>query len=173
MFASDLGIKRQRVGPGPAAVTYDVNLLQQMVGPALGGAPYGMGVDAFGVPGMMVGTLGAGQGDNEAAIRGRWTKDEDDKLRTLCLGQTNIAWQRIAEQIDGRNTKQCRERWMGFLDPSIKHSRWTAEEDRILRESHMHFNGNRWSEIVKRLPGRTQLQVRDRWRRVLSAFLFI
>ena len=114
MFASDLGIKRQRVGPGPAAVTYDVNLLQQMVGPALGGAPYGMGVDAFGVPGMMVGTLGAGQGDNEAAIRGRWTKDEDDKLRTLCLGQTNIAWQRIAEQIDGRNTKQCRERWMGF-----------------------------------------------------------
>ena len=64
MFASDLGIKRQRVGPGPAAVTYDVNLLQQMVVPALGGAPYGVGVDAFGVPGMMVGTLGAGQGDN-------------------------------------------------------------------------------------------------------------
>ena len=100
MYASDLGIKRQRVGPAPP-VAYDVNLLQQMVNPPLGTAPFGIGVDAFGVPG--VGLALPVQGDNnDSIIRGRWTKDEDDKLRSLCLGQTNIAWQRIAEQIDGR-----------------------------------------------------------------------
>ena len=41
--------------------------------------------------------------------RGAWTKEEDDKLRSLVHGQTNISsikWSTIASDMDMRNSKQ-------------------------------------------------------------------
>jgi hypothetical protein len=35
-----------------------------------------------------------------------------------------------------RTGKQCRERWHNHLDPSIKKSTWTREEDKILIDAH-------------------------------------
>ena len=42
----------------------------------------------------------------------------------------------IAEDLPGRNRKQCRERWHNQLDPSIKKDGWTEEEDAVLAAAH-------------------------------------
>lgn len=53
-------------------------------------------------------------------------------------------------KIIGRTGKQCRERWHNQLDPSIKTTEWTAEEEVILFRLHNEF-GNRWAKISQEL----------------------
>jgi hypothetical protein len=51
----------------------------------------------------------------------------------------------------GRAGKQCRERWFNHLDPSIRKTPWTEEEDQLILQLHAE-KGNRWAEIAKH-PG--------------------
>jgi hypothetical protein len=61
-----------------------------------------------------------------------------------------------------RTPKQCRERWNNQLNPKINKGPWTLEEDIMLVRKQRQL-GNRWAEISRFLPGRTDTLVKNRW----------
>ena len=72
--------------------------------------------------------------------KARWSEAEDALLRdaymrvTAEFGEEPISWNRIAELVPARTAKQCRERWVFQLNPSVVSAEWTEAEDKIIFE---------------------------------------
>lgn len=69
-----------------------------------------------------------------------------------------------------RSGRQCSDRYRMSLDPNIRRSKWTEEEDRQLTNA-VETIGMKWSQVRTFVPGRTGPQCRDRWTKILDPSL--
>jgi len=95
-------------------------------------------------------------------VKRAWTEAEDKMLVEVVEKFGAQRWSLIASHMAGRIGKQCRERWFNHLCSSVKKGEWTFEED-LLIEQGVSELGTRWSEIVKRLSGRTDNAIKNRF----------
>lgn len=94
-------------------------------------------------------------------IKGTWSRCEDEIIIDM-KNQGFEEWADIAREVRGRSAKQCRDRWANHLDPTIIKCEWSLEEDAELLRSHAQL-GNAWTEVAKRIPGRSENAVKNRW----------
>ena len=112
--------------------------------------------------------------DAQASLRKPWNDKEDSELLRLIQEKGTRKWTAIANALNqalhqgkpGRLGKQCRERWYNHLNPALKKSEWTQEEDELIITQQSRI-GNKWSLIAKELPGRTENSVKNRWKSIV------
>lgn len=97
---------------------------------------------------------GTGRKEQGKKMVRKWSAEEDAEMVRLVKELGTKQWGQIGIQLGGRSGKQCRERWHNQLDPNIKKEAWSAEEEMVLQQKHAEY-GNRWAEIARFLPGRT------------------
>ena len=105
-------------------------------------------------------------------VKGKWTKEEDaiisEMVKTASVlqqagnGESQTKWSDIAKRLPGRLGEDVKARWVNHLDPDIRKGAWTKSEMDILIEAQKEL-GNKWAEIAKRIPGRSENSVKNRW----------
>ncbi|KAG9306937.1 hypothetical protein G9A89_004036 [Geosiphon pyriformis] len=107
--------------------------------------------------------------------RGRWTKEEDEKLLNLVQSHGK-KWTEISHIIQ-RLPRSIQSHYNNYLAPGIKRSRWTNEEFQQLAKA-FQVHGENWEQIQRLLPGRSldhirnhcryspKIQIRGKWNSV-------
>ncbi|OWF43222.1 transcriptional activator Myb-like isoform X2 [Mizuhopecten yessoensis] len=100
--------------------------------------------------------------------KGRWTKEEDEKLKKVLEICGTQDWKLVAKYFVDRTDIQCQHRWHKVLNPALIKGPWTKEEDDKVLELVQKFGPKRWTLISKLLNGRTGKQCRERWHNHLN-----
>jgi phosphoribosylanthranilate isomerase len=109
----------------------------------------------------------------ETRRTGKWTPDEDDKLKDAVQTHGDKDWAAIAALVPCRAEKQCWSRWNVVLDPSIdrmneRTGKWAEGEDIKLKDSVQLHGGKDWAAIAALVSGRTKIQCNNRWKSTLD-----
>ncbi|GJU04034.1 cell division cycle 5-like protein [Tanacetum coccineum] len=97
---------------------------------------------------------------------GVWKNTEDEILKAAVMKYGCNQWSRISSLLVRKGAEQCKARWHEWLDPDIKKTEWTRQEDeRLLHLAKL--VPSQWRTIAP-IVGRTPVQCLERYERLLD-----
>ncbi|XP_076655170.1 cell division cycle 5-related protein-like [Halictus rubicundus] len=103
---------------------------------------------------------------NNKKSGGVWRNTEDEILKAAVVKYGKNQWSRIASLLHRKSAKQCKARWFEWLDPSIKKTEWSREEDEKLLHL-AKLMPTQWRTIAPFI-GRTAAQCLERYEYLLD-----
>ncbi|RCN41816.1 Myb-like DNA-binding domain protein [Ancylostoma caninum] len=97
---------------------------------------------------------------------GVWRNTEDEILKAAIMKYGKNQWSRIASLLHRKSAKQCKARWFEWLDPGIKKTEWSREEDEKLLHL-AKLMPTQWRTIAP-IVGRTAAQCLERYEHLLD-----
>nr|CDS27785.1 cell division cycle 5 protein [Hymenolepis microstoma] len=97
---------------------------------------------------------------------GVWRNTEDEILKAAVMKYGKNQWARIASLLHRKSDKQCKARWYEWLDPSVKKTEWSREEDEKLLHL-AKLMPTQWRTIAP-IVGRTANQCLERYEYLLD-----
>lgn len=97
---------------------------------------------------------------------GVWKNTEDEILKAAISKYGKNQWARISSLLVRKTPKQCKARWYEWLDPSIKKTEWSKEEDEKLLHL-AKLMPTQWRTIAP-LVGRTANHCLERYQKLLD-----
>ncbi|XP_017770851.1 PREDICTED: cell division cycle 5-like protein [Nicrophorus vespilloides] len=97
---------------------------------------------------------------------GVWRNTEDEILKAAVMKYGKNQWSRIASLLHRKSAKQCKARWFEWLDPSIKKTEWSREEEEKLLHL-AKLMPTQWRTIAP-IIGRTAAQCLERYEYLLD-----
>lgn len=106
--------------------------------------------------------------------RRQWTGEETNALLEG-VSLHGEDWTKVASYVGTRNEGQCYERFKSAIRPYVgetyardlerkrKYKAWTKEEDAKLVRLRTELGGNHWTTIALEMPGRSHVQIKNRW----------
>lgn len=97
---------------------------------------------------------------------GVWRNTEDEILKAAVMKYGLNQWSRIASLLHRKSSKQCKARWYEWLDPSIKKTEWSREEEEKL----LHLTKlmpTQWRTIAP-IVGRTAAQCLEHYEYLIN-----
>ena len=88
--------------------------------------------------------------------------EEDQQLKKLVEQFGKKDWELIARHMIGRNARQCKERYLYYLDTNINNDPFGVEEDVKLLNA-VDKNGTKWAAITSLFERRTQYALKNRY----------
>ena len=97
---------------------------------------------------------------------GVWKNTEDEILKAAVMKYGKNQWARVASLLSRKSAKQCKARWYEWLDPSIKKTEWSRdEEEKLLHLAKL--MPNQWRTIAP-IVGRTAGQCMEHYEKLLD-----
>ncbi|OQS02460.1 cell division cycle 5-related protein [Thraustotheca clavata] len=98
---------------------------------------------------------------------GVWKNTEDEILKAAVMKYGKNQWARVASLLARKSAKQCKARWYEWLDPSIKKTEWSREEEEKLLHL-AKLMPSQWRTIAP-IVGRTAAQCMEHYEKLLDA----
>ena len=106
--------------------------------------------------------------DAKGKVACLWTMNEDLLIfSTIKEAGSPTKWSHMSKMIPNKTAKQFRERWNYHLNPLIKKTKWSREEDWacFFLEKKL---PNKWSKISIIIEGRAENNIKNHWHSTLK-----
>lgn len=94
--------------------------------------------------------------------RQKWTEEEDNLLLRAIEEHGDFNFGKIASLFENKSKSQCKERFKK-ISSIYKKGKWSNEEDELLRKAVDKHKNKGWVFISTFVPGRSDVQCRERW----------
>lgn len=95
------------------------------------------------------------------ANKNHWSLEEDEQLEKLAKRHRNN-WDFISLHFPNKSPEAIKKRWENKLNPNIKRSKWTVEDDNLILKLYEKYGGN-WKKITASFKGRPIDAVKNRY----------